>query len=176
MAALRRLVMMAPLGLLMTSCGDDHSAARSSGSNRDRRHETVVPFESLPVDTAPPLPSGSPLRDTSLTLESVPTSVQAGRALDFDVAIENLSDQTIEFDPCPAYLVSFGESAMSVGPILSLLNCQEADPIPAGGTERFAMRLDIPDDFELDAGSIYWRIEPTIADASSGQIVVEPSG
>jgi hypothetical protein len=34
------------------------------------------------------------------------------------------------------------------------------------------MELDVPAGFELDTGTVYWRLE-SIADTSSGAVVVE---
>jgi hypothetical protein len=72
----------------------------------------------------------------------------------------------------------FGESSVSTGPegaeatepLLSLLNCDEARPIPPGGSQDFAMEFDLPASFETSGeNSIYWRLAD-IDDASSRPI------
>lgn len=93
--------------------------------------------------------------------------------LAFEVVITNGSD--VELDPaatCPGYFMNFGESSVSAVPVMSLLNCDDAHPIVSGGSERFSMEIEIPAELDLEAGSVYWRLEPSLADASSPEIAV----
>lgn len=94
--------------------------------------------------------------------------------MEFVVAISN--DSSGEIDPhvsCPAYFMNFGESSESAAPVTSLLNCDASDRIPPGETERFAMEIELPAELQLDAGSVYWRLEPSLVDASSPEIAVQ---
>jgi hypothetical protein len=135
----------------------------------------VVPFELAPVKTPAPLPADSPWREVSVEIESAPSSVEPGTVTEFVVAITNGSEREIDPDEtCPAYFMNFGDSGISLEPVMSLLNCDAASPMPPGGVERFAMEMDVPSDFELDFGEFYWRLEELAADASSRSIPVRP--
>ncbi|MFP3899429.1 MAG: hypothetical protein ACLFXM_01155 [Acidimicrobiia bacterium] len=156
---------------MLNGCASDESDGDGAASG-----DALVPYRSMPVGSAPPLPDQSSLRDLSVTVEDAPEVVVPGEPIEFVVAIRNPAARPVELDPCPAYLMSFGESSISIGPVVSLLNCDEADPIPAHGAERFEMRIGVPREFQLSGGgSIYWRLEPSIADASSGFIPVQPT-
>lgn len=134
----------------------------------------AVPFRLAAVAEPPVVPDDSPWREVKLEIQDAPASVAPGDTLEFVVAITNGSASTA-IDPramCPAYFMNFGESSISLVPVTSRLNCDEADTFGPGAVERFAMELDVPADFELDAGTVYWRLE-SVADTSSDAIVVE---
>jgi hypothetical protein len=155
------------IGVLGGGCSD------GSSSTNDGPADEVVPFKMVPVQSAPTVPSESPWRQVSVAIEETPSSVRAGHVLEFVVAIKNGSKDDI--DPqalCPAYFLNFGESAESATPITSLLNCDQARPLQPGDVERFAMQIELPEDIELEAGSVYWRLEPYLVDASSTEIAV----
>lgn len=156
---------------MLVGCASDESDGDGAASG-----DALVPYRSIPVGSPPPVPAQSPLQELSATIEDAPENVVPGETIEFVVTIRNPTARAVELDPCPAYLRSFGESSISVGPVVSLLNCDEADPIPAHGAERFEMRIGVPKEFQLSGGgSIYWRLEPSIADASSGFIAVQPT-
>jgi len=161
-AALASLVVVAlASGSLLGACSDGAS-------------DGAVPFEFIPVDDPPSVPADSGWQSVSLDIESEPDRVEPGSVLEFVVVISNPSDRDIDVRrSCPAYFMNFGESAEGLGPIRSLLNCDDAENIPARSAERFAMKIDMPAELDLDRGSVYWRLEPGISDTASSEVAVE---
>lgn len=80
-----------------------------------------------------------PLSDLQASLE-MPSSAAAGGTLVYVVALTNPTDQPIDLDRCPSY-VAFGDGLKDA----HQLNCAAAAPIAPGGTERFEMRVQVPE-------------------------------
>jgi hypothetical protein len=163
-----------PVAVLAIACSADSSTETPSESGDPGSPGDVVPFEVSPAEISPSMPPESPWRGVTVELESVPSAVAAGDVLSFVVAITNNSESELDLsEECPSYFMNFGESSETVVPIMSLLNCSSAAPIGVGETERFAMDIEIPANMQLGAGTIYWRLEPSIAADSSSEIRVE---
>jgi hypothetical protein len=163
--------------LLTQGCGGNDETGSGDTSSGPG---SVVPYRYIPVTTVPALPDNAPIRSVTAEMHADRESVRQGEVIRFVVTLSNPGPESVTFDSCPAYFMTFGESSESTGPEgslasepqFSLLNCDEADPIPPGGSQGFAMEFDLPDSFEMSGdGSIYWRLED-IADASSGPIAV----
>jgi hypothetical protein len=175
-----RWIIVAVLTALCVGCSDNspgedsHRDNQPAGSSVDHANAEIVSFSVFPVEDVPAVPPESPWRHVTLEIESAPSSITAGDKLEFVVAITN--DAGDKIDPgelCPAYFMNFGEGAVSAVPIVSLLNCDDASSIAPGSTERFAMEIEMPPDLELNTGSIYWRLDPSIAAISSSEIPIE---
>lgn len=95
-----------------------------------------------PADTTPaPYPFSYRL--------DVPASVRAGDILSYTVTITNVGQSPAAFsDPCPSYHEDLFPISPQDGPLpgkhLYLLNCQPVQPIAAGSSVTFAMRLGVP--------------------------------
>jgi hypothetical protein len=146
----------------LSSC---RSAAREPISD-------VVPFAYRPVGEASisaPDPSGQrslqdpdppPLRGLRVRVMQVPSEVPVGGRLRYLVELRNSTRRAIELDPCPAYYSAFGESSTSTF-LESYLNCGGGlSTVPARGSLRFAMEIEIPDEVFRpgDRGTVYWRL------------------
>jgi hypothetical protein len=155
--------------LLTQGCGGNDETASGSGATSSGSG-SVVPYRHIPVTTALALPDNAPIRSVMAEMRGAPDAVRQGEVMRFVVTLSNPGPESVMFDPCPIYFMVFGESSVSTEPLLSFLNCDEAGPIPPGGSQDFAMEFDLPDSFETSGeNSIYWRLED-IDDASSGPI------
>jgi hypothetical protein len=171
------LAIIGVLAFALASCSSDDGSSNATvgddGSRDVADSEGAVPFRLLPVESPPSIPSDSALRDLSVEVVSAPEEAEPGETLEFVVSINNPTAEPVQLEPCPAYFANFGESSITTRPVLSLLNCEAADPIPPSGAERFAMEIELTEDLRdlrLDFGSIFWRLEPSITAASSEQI------
>jgi hypothetical protein len=132
----------------------------------------VVPFAYQPVreadyETSAPgaepalrVPDRPPLRGLRVRVMQVPKEVRLGERLEYVVELQNQTGKDIKLDPCPAYYSAFGEGSTSTS-LESYLNCKDGPPaVPARGSVRFAMEIEVPSDVFMpgDAGSVYWRL------------------
>ena len=112
----------------------------------------------------------------------VPKEVRLGERLKYVVELQNPTGRDIELNPCPAYYSAFGEGSTSTS-LESYLNCADAPPaIPARGSLRFAMEIEVPSEVFKpgDAGTVYWRLPAAGAsqywhDSSDAPSTVIPS-
>ena len=85
----------------------------------------------------PPVPNPTLGLQASLQL---PTHVRAGTTLRYTITLTNGSPSHIALYPCPPFVQTLTGVAKEAG----LLNCPAAHPVPAGGSEVFAMELAVP--------------------------------
>jgi hypothetical protein len=91
-----------------------------------------------------PPPAYRPDPMAALTARLVlPSSVHAGRLLDYVVDLGNPTSQVIALHPCPGYLEAFDLDGTGVKRLYAL-NCHVVGAIPAHGTVRFAMVVPVP--------------------------------
>ena len=103
-------------------------------------------------------PPDTPTDSLELAVADVPASI-VGRRLEFVLVLSNPTNAAIRLTPCPVYRASWGESAL-VASITTRLNCHQApSEVPAAGSVRFAVVIDIPDDIPQGlSGSLHVRI------------------
>ncbi len=138
-------------------------------------HSTVVPYERRPLPDPEAdfdeWPSIAPEQEIlRATFVRVPKAVRLGEDLRYVIALHNASDEDVSLNPCPAYYSAWGESATAYF-AFGYLNCPDAPPeIPADGTVRFEMVLDMPHDLDgLDRfpGTIIWRLQGSDGETES---------
>lgn len=84
---------------------------------------------------------GAPDPRTGLVASlSVPAAAQAGEVLHYRVTLSNPTASDVPLEPCPDFLQTFGVHVKEP----HALNCAAARPVPAGGSETFAMELVVP--------------------------------
>jgi hypothetical protein len=96
-----------------------------------------------------------------------PATVRAGSTLDFVVTLTNPTDAPIALDPCPVYSTGFFK-----GGGFYHLNCAVRD-IPAHGSVRFAMRIQVVDYTPLGPTQLRWEILEAGDSSAAGQTSVE---
>ena len=69
------------------------------------------------------------------------------------MTLTNPTERDIELTPCPNYLVIVTEAPWKTA---NRLNCAGAHPVPAGGTESFAMQIAIPNTAHLGPATVTW--------------------
>ncbi len=98
------------------------------------------------------------------TREDLPTEALRFRAADhattgqsfsYVVTLHNATDKEFPLSPCPNY--SQTTKLESAAPTDYALNCAAARPIPAGGSEAFAMTIAVPATTQAFA-SLIWRL------------------
>ncbi|HYU86490.1 MAG TPA: hypothetical protein VEK80_16930 [Kribbellaceae bacterium] len=101
----------------------------------------------------PPPEPPEPWPTLHARLEGVPATVRAGEPLDYVVELANTGKADVTFDPCPAYAEALGGARADYR-----LNCAAAAVIPAGGSVRFAMRLDVGTDVPSGPAKMVWSL------------------
>lgn len=101
----------------------------------------------------------APTRYSVLPLEHLDAAItvagplRAGEPNDFVVTLTNPTESTIGFDTCPSYMVWTDETKLQYR-----LNCGQARPIPAGGSETFGMRITVSASAATGAGQLGWEM------------------
>jgi hypothetical protein len=109
-----------------------------------------------PTETPEPWPT------LHARLEGVPATVRAGEPLDYIVELANTGAADVTFDPCPAYAEILGGARADYR-----LNCAAAAVIPAGGSVRFAMRLDVGADVPSGPAKMLWSLHGSVVAAGT---------
>ncbi|HEY3002516.1 MAG TPA: DUF4232 domain-containing protein [Kribbellaceae bacterium] len=115
----------------------------------------------------PPAEPPEPWPTLQARLEGVPATVRAGEPLDYVVELANTGTADVTFDPCPAYAEALGGARGDYR-----LNCATAAVIPAGGSVRFAMRLDVGTDVPSGPAKMVWSLHgSTVADGTVVRVI-----
>ncbi len=90
-----------------------------------------------------------------------PVHGRRGQLVTYTVELRNPNQQaTIGFGRCPV----FGELLAPGGAAeRHPLNCAGAQPIPPGGTLRFAMQVRVPSSAPLGPNGLFWALDVTSA-------------
>ena len=93
--------------------------------------------------------------------------MRAGESLDYVVELANTGTADVTFDPCPAYAEALGGTRADYR-----LNCAAAALIPAGGSVRFAMRLDVDADVPSGPAKLVWSLHGSVVAAGTVVTVI----
>lgn len=116
----------------------------------------VSRFYRVPVTVPLPL---SPLEKLTVAM-TLPATVRAGDLLSYVVTLTNPTAQPISLSPCPGYL----ESGRGGGVVIKeeyALNCAPVPAIPAGGSVRFQMKLQVPASAPAGTLALSWMLIPS---------------
>lgn len=103
------------------------------------RPKDSIYFSKAGVIKPDPTYAHDPLSDLKVSLDATPIPVHGG-FMRYTVTLFNPSSVAIPLDPCPNYRQSV--DGQIGGRAEYELNCAQAGPVPAGGTEVFAMVID----------------------------------
>ena len=122
----------------------------------------------LTQPTYPP----DPRSDLQISIQ-LPATATAGASLDYEVTLANPTAHDIALEPCPTF-IQHGAAGIKD---LHLLNCAQAQPISAGGSEVFAMRVAIPATEPVGRTRLWWSIATVNGATGSAEIaIVAPVG
>jgi hypothetical protein len=151
-----------------------------------------VAYNAVPPCESPILPSTigvRPFRPAPLpdTPQWTSTAVQAqirpwpggrltgrrGTVARYLVLLHNPSTAPIPFTRCPLLVEMLAPAGR---PEVHQLNCRPVGTLPAGGTLRFEMRIQIPADAPLGNNGLFWELDPTGSGAPEAvsRLVVMP--
>lgn len=128
-------------GLRLTLLGGTLEVAGNSldlGCGADRPAVAVSGIGALATE---PVYALDPRAELVASLQ-VPASVRAGDVLRYTVVLTNPTEMDVALEPCPNLLQTFGATVKQGWS----LNCGDAHPVLAGGSEAFAMELRVPAD------------------------------
>jgi hypothetical protein len=113
-----------------------------------------------------------PRTDLQVSLQ-VPPTATAGALLEYTVTLTNPTDHDIALEPCPTF-IQHGDAGYKDP---HLLNCAQAHPVPAGGTEEFAMQVAIPANARLGRSHLRWYLATATGSTSSAELdIIAPAG
>jgi len=104
-------------------------------------------------------------KSLEITIEP-PQPVRPGETLEYVVRLRNGGDDGVALEPCPGFrqfLTPWPDtSEIKPGKPIAYgdwrLNCDPARILAPGGTVRFAMRIDVPDDVASEALFLEWQL------------------
>jgi Protein of unknown function (DUF4232) len=91
-----------------------------------------------------------------------PLHGRRGEILHFRVVLHNLSDFSVPFSTCPAYIQQLAPTGKTEA---YRLNCAQAHPIKRGRRIAFAMQLRVPADAPTGGNGLFWLLDPFGAQA-----------
>lgn len=100
-----------------------------------------------------------PLTYSVLTLEHLNAAIattgtlRAGEDNDVVVTLSNPTDADIALEPCPSYLVWTDKTKLQYR-----LNCAQAHPVPAHGSETFAIKVAVSHDALTGSSYLNWSL------------------
>ena len=115
----------------------------------------------------PPAEPPEPWPTLQARLEGLPATVHAGQPFDYVVELANTGPADVRLDPCPAYTEALGGTHADYR-----LNCQAGPVVPAFGTVRFAMRLDVDTDVPSGPAKMLWSLHGSTVAAGTGVTVI----
>ncbi|GAA5185434.1 hypothetical protein GCM10023322_29470 [Rugosimonospora acidiphila] len=122
----------------------------------------VHPFEPAPLASTPPWTSTA-LRAAIAPLPGAKQLRGArGDTVRFAVELRNPSAAPISFDRCPLIVEILAPAGH---PEVHQLNCRAATRLPAKGSVRFEMRIQVPPDAPAGSNGLFWELDPTGAQA-----------
>jgi hypothetical protein len=118
-------------------------------------------------EVPPPPEPPEPWPTLQARLHAVQATVHAGEPFDYIVELVNTGPADVTLDPCPAYTEGLGGSTADYR-----LNCAAAPVIPAGGSVRFAMRLDVSTQVPTGLAKVGWSLHGSTVAAGTAVTVV----
>lgn len=120
---------------------------------------------------APPAPRTVASLSANVVL---PATVKSASTLDYQVDLENQSNETVDLDPCPVYkeviTVVNGPNGKSNSKVLEL-NCSTVHSIKAHQKVTYQMAIHVPS--RTGPAKFSWQIEPSGPYAGGGVTVVK---
>jgi hypothetical protein len=117
-----------------------------------------------PVRPAP-LPATAPWTSTPLqaTIQPVsggtaPLTGERGQTVRFVVELRNATAAPVSFERCPLFVEMLAPAGR---PEVHQLNCRTAGQLPATGSLRFEMRIQIPAGAPPGNNGLFWELDPT---------------
>lgn len=110
-----------------------------------------------PVQPAP-LPATAAWTSTPLQASIRPVSGKRGQTARFVVELRNATAAPVPFDRCPLFVELLAPAGR---PEVHQLNCQAAGELPAGGSLRFEMHIQVPTDAPSGDNGLFWELDPT---------------
>lgn len=127
-----------------------------------------------------PLPASTPWTSTLLQAKIQPLpgdntqlTGKRGQTARFVVELHNPTAASILFEHCPLVIEMLAPAGR---PEVHQLNCRAAGELPANGSLRFEMHIQIPADAPAGNNGLFWELDPTGAqgpEAVSGLVVAE---
>jgi hypothetical protein len=111
-----------------------------------------------------PLPSTAPWSSTVVeaTIASLSgrgqVTAKLGETASFAVQLRNPSPAPVSFERCPLVIEMLAPTGR---PEVHQLNCRAAGQIPARGSLRFEMHIQIPADAPVGNNGLFWELDPT---------------
>jgi hypothetical protein len=115
----------------------------------------------------PPPEPAEPWPTLQARLQGVPATVHAGAPFDYIVELANTGPADVTLGPCPAYAQALAGTRADYR-----LNCQARPVIPAGGSVRFAMRLDVRTDVPAGPAKMLWSLHGSSVAAGTEVTVI----
>jgi Domain of unknown function (DUF4232) len=103
--------------------------------------------------TPQPLEPPEPWPTLQARLQGVPATVHPGQPFDYVIELTNTGPASVPLNPCPAYTEALGGTRGDYR-----LNCQAGTVIPAFGSMRFAMRLNVGTDVPSGPAKLLWAL------------------
>jgi hypothetical protein len=119
----------------------------------------VRPFQPAPLPTTTAWTS-SVVQATIQSLSSGNGQLRGkrGETARFVVQVRNPSGAPISFERCPLVVEMLAPAGR---PEVHQLNCRAAAQLPAGGSLRFEMHIQIPADAPAGNNGLFWQLDPT---------------
>jgi hypothetical protein len=114
------------------------------------RHLWVGPYQLVPNTAAD---QDAPTLAAKI---SIPATARTGKRLAYTLTLTNVSKGPVVFSLCPSYVEILGRK-LAMGSYQ--LNCKAALPIPVGGSETFAMVLDLPANLSPGRQTLSWYLD-----------------
>jgi hypothetical protein len=119
----------------------------------------VRPFQATPLPATTPWTS-SVVQATIQPLSGGKGQLtgKRGETARFVVQVRNPSATPISFERCPLVIEMLAPAGR---PEVHQLNCRGAAQLPAGGSLRFEMHIQIPTDAPAGNNGLFWELDPT---------------
>jgi hypothetical protein len=119
----------------------------------------VRPFQPAPLPATPPWTSTvTQARIEPLSGGTGPLTGRRGETVGFSVLLLNPSSTPVSFERCPLVIQMLAPAGQ---PEVHPLNCRAAGELPAGGSLRFEMRIQIPVSAPAGDNGLFWQLDPT---------------
>jgi hypothetical protein len=130
----------------------NYNAVPACEAPADATSVGVRPFQPAPLPSTPPWTS------TALQATIAPVTARRGETVQYVVELHNPSAVPVSFATCPLLVQMLAPAGR---PEARSLNCADAGSLPAGGSLRFAMRIQVPPDAPAGRNGLFWELDPT---------------
>lgn len=117
----------------------------------------VRPFQPAPLAATAPWTSTA-VQAKIQPLPGADLSGRAGGTARYAVVLSNPSSAPVSFGNCPLVVELLAPAG---APEAHQLNCRSAGALPAHGSLRFEMRIDVPADAPAGNNGLFWELDPT---------------